>query len=271
MHQFLRDILIARGWSIRHLSELTGLSYSGVRDYLHGHPARLSHTRLIRVYDLLQLDHESGILRPDTLYTWRVGTDSESMNALNRILRVMIEVTPIPEEHTEQNDPHRLLFRAIPLIGGSSPALPAPFCVLTWKNYWLLIQWSIPAREMRKIGSFHAPHKTHSSDQLPRAVAPNMDQLSYANWANDMEVSAERLKGIFLTPSQLTRLNSLDTSTEKVSCSELIEWINTEPTEDTQWQQALKKQNDWSWELVLEKIQHRYGTPEQAAQGLKLL
>jgi len=268
MPQFILDIITARGWSIRYLAELTGLSYSGIRDYLHGQPNRLSQQRVLRIYDMLDLDLTSGLLKPDAVYAWRIEHDTNTLAALNRVLRVMLEVEPYPASSLEENR-HDTAFKfaAIPLIGGGVDVLPAPYCVLYWREVTLLIQWALPVRQVRKVSTFHTQDAGGNNSS---AMYPELRNLDCAAWADGMDVSNERLCGIQLTPSQLATLKGMEMSGQSLDTKTLDSWISAEPTEDKDWAVTHQNQPAWTWERVLHQLQLRYPHPEQAAKALKL-
>lgn len=268
MPQFILDIITAQGWSIRYLAELTGLSYSGIRDYLHGHPNRLSGARIQRVYDVLNLHPGCGLLKQDTVYLWRVELEHASLAALDRVLRVMLEIEPYPADLSDDDRlESRYKFVALPFIGGGIDMLPAPHCVLYWRRTYLLIQWQLPSRPVRQVSS---PHSLNNADSNLPTIYPNLTDLRYAVWAENMEVSVKRLSGIPLTPSQQTLLKSASTSTDLLSIETLDRWMCVAPVDDPDWDSAQHNKPQWTWERVLAEIQLRYQYPEQAAKALKL-
>lgn len=267
MYQLIFDLITVRGWSVRHLSELTGISYSGIRDHLKGLPHRLSEQRLRRVYEILDLDLIHGTLKPNTLYTWRVELGRNQLSALNRVLRVTIELismTSIP------NESELFRFEIIPLIGGGNVALPAPYCVLRWQDIYIVVQWALPTRQQKNIANFHGQHES-SGKKGVSSVNPDITLLNSASWVSGMEISFDRVIGIQLSPSQMAQLQASDAIwKEMLTLDALKKWIQAEPVEDTNWTSVLSKKNEWTWELILQSLQHRYSDPAQAAKALKL-
>lgn len=272
MNEFILDLITARGWSIRHLGELTGISYSGIRDYLKGLPQRLSKDRLSRVLDLLELDMVSG-LKSNTLYTWRIEIQENRLAALNRVLQVTIERHSKPDTDTNASPKTytQNKFEAIPLLGGDTDGLPAPYWMLRWKEIYILIQWRLPAAsQVKKIPNFHDQNDKNSHD-LP-IVHPDIKKISSVCWASGMEISTEKVIGIQLTTAQLSQLKKCDT-TETLKLETLKAWLQTKPTEDYFWAAAQAMQQEpvsWTWEMVLQRLKHRYIRPEEAAKILKL-
>lgn len=249
MGEFIFDLITARGWSIRHLGELTGISYSGIRDYLRGMPQRLSKARLSRVHELLDLD-EQGRLKPHTLYTWRVEVQEERLSALNRVLLTTIEqysapkaadtsdVSSTPDTSGAPAAPEatgsRHQFTATPLFGGDTEGLPAPYWVLCWQDIYLLIHWQLPAtRRVKKIPGFYAQQDSHLHD-LP-IVNPNIQSISAVCWAPGMELSSEKARGIHLTPAQISQLKKSESTTTPLKLETLKGWLQAEPFEDPFW------------------------------------
>ncbi|MBE0436513.1 MAG: hypothetical protein IBX56_11990, partial [Methylomicrobium sp.] len=123
MHQFIFDLITARGWSIRHLGEMTNLSYSGIRDHLKGLPHRLSDDRLNRVHQLLNLDHR-GLLQQNRIYTWGVEASATPLAALNRVFRVTTELVTNTTNAQPKPDANPYKFTVTPILGGGE-GLPA--------------------------------------------------------------------------------------------------------------------------------------------------
>lgn len=268
MPQVILDIITAQGWSIRYLAELTGLSYSGLRDYLHGHPNRLSESRIQRIYEVLNLHPANGLLKQDSVYLWRVELGRNQLAALNRVMWVMLEIAPYSDSLWEEGRPEtRYKFATIPFVGGGVDVLPAPFCALFWRGVYLLIQWQLPSRPIRKASTFQAPNTP--SNSTPN-IHPDLTDIGCAVWAEKMEVSAKRLCGIPLTPSQQTQLKTASTSSESLNIETLVRWMSAAPIEDTDWGSAQRNNPQWTWERVLDEIKLRHHSPEQAAKALKL-
>lgn len=267
MPEFIFDLLVARGWSIRHLSELTGLSYSGVRDFLKGLPNRLSMERIQRVYDILNLD-DNGMLKPSSLYAWRIECRRDSLAALNRILRVTLELESMSVAPVGATT-HLSKFVFITLLGGGTEQLPAPYAVLTWQDIYVLVRWSLPVRQVKKISHFHAENKTV---EFERDVNPGISFLSSVVWASQMEISATKLCGIQLSPAQINLLEQMDASGEPdlLTLDTLKQWLLTVPVEDAYWT-SINNKIDWTWDRVLQALQHRYVHPAQAAKSLRLM
>jgi transcriptional regulator with XRE-family HTH domain len=309
MYDFILDVITARGWSMRHLGELTGISYSGIRDYLKGLPQRLSKDRINRVHELLDLD-EQGRLKPHTLYAWQVRVQEECLGALDRVLLNTIKQYSKPNASgiadrfdaliasafpTTTNSHHQ--FAAIPLFGGDTEGLPAPYWVLCWKEIYLLIQWRLPpTRRIKKIPDFYAQQDLHYQD-LP-LVNPDIKTLSAACWAPGMELSPQKAQGIRLTPAQLHQLKKSET-TESLKLETLKDWLQAETFEDPFWALMHNKPGEptedvistkdfsdeenlfdiserqqepplWTWDMVLQKLKQRYSRPEEVVRILKL-
>jgi len=266
MREFIFDLITARGWSIRHLAELTDISYSGIRDYLKGLPHRLSSERLSRVYRILELD-DNGNLKKNTLYTWRVEVKEDQLRALNRVLRVTTEVGSVPDV-SESPESNRFKFEAIPLLGGGITGLPAPYWVLRWSDIYILIQWTLPKTSLvKKVPNFHANQNTGSND--PSKVNPDIELISSACWAEKMELNAEKVCGIQLTHAQLNQLQNID-SLKSLELETIKDWIKTAPIEDPHWASLQKHQIEWTWELITQRLQQLYVHPEEAAKALKI-
>lgn len=291
MNTFILDVIIARGWSIRHLGELTDISYSGIRDYLKGMEQRLSQTRLSRVYDLLELDKEKG-LKTHTLYTWCIEIQVERLAALNRVLQGTIDRYTKPdtaagasESSTDTKTASSHKFEVIPLLGGDTEGLPAPYWVLHWLDIYILVQWQLPkAKRVKKVPDFYSQQDSRNAD-LP-LVNPDIKILSSVCWAPGTELSPEKVAGIHLTSAQLIQLKKAE-MTEPLKLETLKDWLQAEPSEDIFWLVAMKKKPDqstespfneaiarepapWTWEMVLEKLKRRYTQPEVAAKMLDL-
>jgi transcriptional regulator with XRE-family HTH domain len=260
MGEFIFDLITARGWSIRHLGELTDISYSGIRDYLKGLPQRLSSERLGRVLTLLDLD-DQGQLKPHTLYTWQVEVQEEHLEALNRVLLATIKQHSKPvtaemsktsstsdtsassaasdasgattsSETTETAGPGHQ-FAATPLFGGGTEGLPAPYWVLCWQDIYLLVHWRLPAtRRVKKVPAFYSQQDACHHGLLP--VNPDIQTLSAACWAPGMELSLEKARGIYLTPAQLSQLKKSETE-KPLQLATFKEWLQAEPFEDPFW------------------------------------
>lgn len=268
MPQVILDIITAQGWSIRYLAELTGLSYSGLRDYLHGHPNRLSESRIQRIYEVLNLHPASGLLKQETVYLWRVELGQTQLAALNRVLRVMLEIDPYADSLCDEEKPeNRYKFATLPFVGGGIDVLPAPYCAMFWRGVYILIQWQLPSRPIRKASTFQATNKSNNS--TPN-IQPDLMEVGCAVWAEKMEVSAKRLCGISLTPSQQTLLKTASTSSESLNIETFVRWMSVAPIEDADWGSAQRNNPQWTWERVLEEIKLRHHSPEQAAKALKL-
>jgi transcriptional regulator with XRE-family HTH domain len=249
MGEFIFDLITARGWSIRHLGELTGISYSGIRDYLRGLPQRLSSKRLGQVLALLDLD-DHGRLKPHTLYTWQVEVQEKHLEALNKVLLATIRqhskpVTPEaskPSSTTDASgaatssvtsDPDQL-FAATPLFGGETEGLPAPYWLFCWQDIYLLIHWRLPlTRQVAKVPDFYSQHDAHLHG-LPPPINPDIQTFSAACWAPGMELSLEKARGIYLTPAQLSQLKKSETA-EPLQLTTLKEWLQEKPFEDPFW------------------------------------
>jgi len=249
MGEFIFDLITARGWSIRHLGELTGISYSGIRDYLRGLPQRLSSKRLGQVLALLDLD-DQGRLKPHTLYTWQVEVQEKRLEALNKVLLSTIKqhsepVTPKgskPSSTTdasgaattsETSDPDQL-FAATPLFGGETEGLPAPYWLFCWQDIYLLIHWRLPpTRQVAKVPDFYSQHDAHLHG-LPPPINPDIQTFSAACWASGMELSLEKARGIYLTPAQLSQLKKSETA-EPLQLTTLKVWLQAKPFEDPFW------------------------------------
>lgn len=272
MPQFIYDLLIARGWSIRHLAELTGISYSGIRDYLRGLPHRLSIERLQRVYDILDLDRE-GNLQPNILYTWRIECGQSQLAALNRVLRVALELDSGPglESESEFTDPNYFKFTVMPLLGGGNAALPAPYSVLHWQGIYIMVQWALPLRQQKTVSNFHVQQGPGSKTKRQH-VFPDISILYSATWATGTEISLGKVAGIQLTPSQLAQLTNFDTiAIEPLTLKALKDWLAMEPVEDSHWASMQGIKNEWTWDLIVKALQQRYSHPEKAAKALKLI
>lgn len=273
MPQFIFDLLVVRGWSIRHLAELTGISYSGIRDHLKGLPHRLSQERLERVYDILGLDRE-GNLQENSLYTWRIECGQSQLAALNRILRVTLELDSAPvlgSESGEAADPDYFKFEVMPLLGGGNTALPAPYSVLHWQGIYIMIQWALPVRQQKTVSSFHVQQGPSSKIKVQN-VFPDISLLNSAIWATGSEISAGRVAGIQLTPSQQAQLTNFDAiGIEPLTLAALKDWLAIEPVEDTHWASMQGKKTEWTWDLIVKALQQRYSHPEKAAKALKLI
>jgi transcriptional regulator with XRE-family HTH domain len=303
MGEFIFDLITARGWSIRHLGELTSISYSGIRDYLRGLPQRLSTDRLSRVHELLDLD-EQGRLKPHTLYTWQVEVQEERLSALNRVLQVTINQYSAPTASdisgatasSETTGPHHQ-FAATPLFGGDTEGLPAPYWVFCWQDIYLLIQWRLPStRRIKKVPDFYSQENLHQHDLPP--INPDIQMLNAACWAPGMELSLEKARGIYLTPAQLSQLKKSETA-EPLQLTTLKEWLQAEPFEDPFWAamhsapdkqaedvfstedffdgndpsgsiQRQQEQRSWTWDMVLQRLRQHYKRPEIAAKALSL-
>jgi transcriptional regulator with XRE-family HTH domain len=260
MGEFIFDLITARGWSIRHLGELTGISYSGIRDYLRGLPQRLSSKRLGQVLALLDLD-DQGRLKPHTLYTWQVEVQEKHLEALNKVLLATIKQysTPVTSEEappktsstsdtptplaasdasgsttsSETNDPDQL-FAATPLFGGETEGLPAPYWLFCWQDIYLLIHWRLPpTRQVAKVPDFYSQHDAHLHG-LPPPINPDIQTFSAACWASGMELSLQKARGIYLTPAQLSQLKKSETA-EPLQLTTLKVWLQAEPFEDPFW------------------------------------
>jgi len=262
MREFIFDLITARGWSIRHLAELTDISYSGIRDYLKGLPHRLSSERLSRVYGILELDG-NGSLEKNTLYTWRVEVKEDQLRALNRVLRVTTEMDPLPDA-SDSPESNRFKFEAIPLLGGGITGLPAPYWVLRWSDIYILIQWTLPKTSLvKKVPNFHANQNTGSND--PSKVNPDIKLISSAYWAEKMDLSTEKVCGIQLTHAQLNQLQNKSLELETIK-----DWLQAAPIEDPHWASLQKHQIEWTWALITQKLQQIYMNPEEAAKALKI-
>jgi transcriptional regulator with XRE-family HTH domain len=269
MYQFIFDLLVVRGWSIRHLAELTGISYSGIRDHLKGLPHRLSVERLQRVYDILQLDRD-GNLQPNTLYTWRIECGQSQLAALNRVLRVTLELDSRLTLGSE-TDSNYSRFEAMPLLGGGNAVLPAPYCVLHWRDIYIVVQWGLPTRQQKSVPNFH-DQQGSTGKAVAQNVLPDLSRLDSVIWATGAEISGGRVAGIQLTPSQLAQLSNFDAvGIEPVTLNTLKAWLAAEPVEDTYWASMRNKKTEWTWDLILKALQHRYSNPEKAAKALRLL
>jgi hypothetical protein len=289
MNTFILDVITARGWSIRHLGELTDISYSGIRDYLRGMEQRLSMVRLSRVIDLLELDKEKG-LKPHTLYTWGIEIQVERLAALNRVLQKTIDRYTQPDAasasvssaDTKTTSAHQ--FEAIPLLGGDTEGLPAPYWILRWQDIYILVQWQLPkTKRIKKIPDFYSQQDSNLND-LP-LVNPDIKALSSVCWVPGMEISPEKITGIQLTSAQLVQLKKAET-TDSLKLDTLKDWLQIKPSEDIFWLAAMKKptpstespfdealtheSSQWTWERVLERLKRRYKQPEVAAKALDL-
>ena len=265
MHQFIFDLITARGWSIRHLGEMTNLSYSGIRDYLRGLPHRLSEDRLQRVHQLLNLD-DRGLLRQG-IYTWGVEASPLPLAALNRVFRVTTElVAEMPNFQPKSGaDPYK--FTATPILGGGDEGLAATFWVFNWQEIYIVVKWKLPKNKtLKKTPNYYVPK---DSDSQPLAINPNFKDLSFVAWAPGMELSARRISGIQLTPAELFWLSDFDTE-DTASLSKLKELLQKKPTEDRLWATKSSKRVDWTWDLLLLALRDRYETPEEVAKKLKL-
>jgi transcriptional regulator with XRE-family HTH domain len=262
MREFIFDLINARGWSIRHLAELTDISYSGIRDYLKGLPHRLSAERLSWVYGILELDH-NGSLKSNTLYTWGVEVKEDQLRALNRVLRVTTEMGPVPEV-SESPESNRFKFEAIPLLGGGITGLPAPYWVLRWSDIYILIQWTLPKTSLvKKVPHFHA--RQNSGSKAPSEVYPDIRLISSVCWAEKMDLSTEKICGIQLTHAQLNQLQNKSLELETIK-----DWLQTAPIEDSHWVSLQKHEIEWTWELITQRLQQHYIHPEEAAKALKM-
>jgi transcriptional regulator with XRE-family HTH domain len=257
MGEFIFDLITARGWSIRHLGELTDISYSGIRDYLKGLPQRLSSERLSRVHALLDLD-DQGKLKPHTLYTWQVEAQEECLEALNRVLLATIKQhsEPTTSERSgtsgvsdtsassaasdasgattssETTGPDHQ-FAATPLFGGDTEGLPAPYWVFCWQDIYLLVHWRLPTtRRVKKVPAFYSQQDARHHGLPP--INPDIQTLSAACWAPGLELSLEKARGIYLTPAQLSQLKKSETE-EPLQLAPLKEWLQVEPFEDPFW------------------------------------
>jgi len=281
MPNFIYDLITARGWSIRHLAELTDISYSGIRDYLKGFPNRLSQNRLNRVYEILELNEKGG-LKANTLYTWRVTAKEDQLSALNRVLQVTAEAiskTEVDaksktktqaetETQAETPKPTADKFRAIPFLGGGIAELPAPYWVLRHNDIYILIQWALPkTNPVKKIPGFHTNQNIVSIDSSK--INPDIGLISSVIWADKMTLSTEKVCGIQLSHTQLTLLQNTD-SLDALELDTINKWILVEPTDDPHWQLLKNNKIHWTWELISQKLQNRYVNPEEAANALKL-
>jgi transcriptional regulator with XRE-family HTH domain len=305
MNKFILDLITARGWSIRHLGELTDISYSGIRDYLRGLEHRLSIVRLSRVIDLLELDKEKG-LKPRTLYTWSIEIQVERLAALNRVLQGTIDRYTQPDAagalsspaDTQSAPSHK--FEAIPLLGGDTEGLPAPYWILRWQDIYILIQWQLPkTQRIKKIPDFYS-QRDSSLNHLP-LVNPDIKAFSSICWALGMEISPEKITGIQLTSAQLVQLKKTGT-TDSLKLETLKDWLQAEPSEDPFWtlmhnepeepkeltenavstkdfsgEESLlgtsERQQEpplWTWDMVLQRLKQRYSRPEEVVRILKL-
>jgi transcriptional regulator with XRE-family HTH domain len=273
MPNFIYDLITARGWSIRHLAELTDISYSGIRDYLKGFPNRLSQNRLNRVYEILELNEKGG-LKANTLYTWRVTAKEDQLSALNKVLQVTIEASSKAEvdakskTQAETPKPTADKFRAIPFLGGGIAELPAPYWVLRHNDIYILIQWALPkTNPVKKTPGFHTNQNIVSIDSSK--INPDIGLISSVIWADKMTLSTEKVCGIQLSHTQLTLLQNTD-SLDALELDTINKWILVEPTDDPHWQLFKNNKIHWTWELISQKLQNRYVNPEEAANALKL-
>ncbi|WP_341325739.1 hypothetical protein [Methylotuvimicrobium sp. KM2] len=266
MHQFIFDLITARGWSIRHLGEMTNLSYSGIRDHLKGLPHRLSDDRLNRVHQLLNLDHR-GLLQQKGIYTWTVEASPVPLAALNRVFRVTTELVTntTNARPTPGADPYK--FTATPILGGGVEGLPATFWVFNWQEIYVVVKWKLPkSKVLKKTPNYYVPK---DSGRQSLEINPNIEEMSFVTWAPGMELSPKRISGIHLTPAELNWLSDFDTE-DPDSLGKLKELLQKKPTEDRLWAAKSSKRVEWTWDLLLLALRDRYETPEEAARKLKL-
>lgn|GEM_PF-3921852 len=266
MHQFIFDLITARGWSIRHLGEMTNLSYSGIRDYLRGLPHRLSDDRLNRVHQLLNLDHR-GLLQQKGIYTWGVEASPVPLAALNRVFRVTTELVTNTANAQPSPGAAPYKFTSTPILGGDVKGLPAAFWVFNWQEIYVVVKWKLPkSKILKKAPNYYVPK---DSDSQPLAINPDFKDISFVAWAPGMELSPKRISGIQLTPAELNWLSDVDTEAPD-SLDKLKTLLQKEPTEDSLWAVQSAKRVEWTWDLLLLALRDRYESPDEAAKKLKL-
>jgi len=261
----ISDILTARGWSVRHLAQIAGLSYSGVLDHLRGLPQRLSRQRLERLHAVLGLSAE-GELQAHRVYAWGVPLDDAALDALQRVL--------VGQQDDPFADPSPVpLWTVYPLIIGGNPRVPAEFWVFCCEEKALLIRWAPPKNpSLRAVPAFHVPRKDDAgiSEAAAKVVEPDIGRLGPVHWAPGMEISQQRISGIPLSPAQYRKLTA-QTVESPIGWEELMGWLEAPPQEDRHWAAGTARRTvPASWNDVLARLQRRYATADEAIKALGL-